>query len=98
MTVELKDLTAAGFNAQVGHGFSLSAGDGQLSLQLIEVKQLGSGARPGGAFSLLFEGPHQPLLEQATYSLADPNKNTIDLFLVPVNQTEDASFYEAVFT
>jgi len=95
---ELKRLTAAAFDTQVGQAFSTRISEEEILLELTEVTRLGAGERDGGAFSLVFEGPQAPLATQGTYRLLDSNDNALDLFLVPINQTETASYYEAVFT
>lgn len=98
MELNLKEFTISDFKSRTGELFSLPAEDGELMLRLDEVQSRGVAERQGGAFSLLFSGPREPLLQQAIHRLRDCQSNTMDMFLVPVNQTEDASFYEAVFS
>ncbi len=71
--------------------------DERLTMVLVEVK-------PGPAhpkvqqFSLFFRGPREPRLPQRIYRLHHAELETIDLFLVPVDQTEEGMMYEAVFS
>lgn len=49
------------------------------------------------AFSLLFQGPLEPLL-QSTYRLRHERLGDVDLFMVPVRQKKGVGLqYEAVF-
>jgi hypothetical protein len=59
--------------------------------------------RPGDAprartpFSILFRGPLEPVLPQATYPLENDAVGTFELFIVPVGPDEGEMQYEAVF-
>ncbi len=99
MSQELQTLTANSFDSRIGEKFEVAIGDAEVILGLTEVTKLGSGERDGGAFALVFEGPQEPLFPQGIYSLVEAaGERSLDLFLVPINQTKKASFYEAVFT
>ncbi|WP_036281605.1 DUF6916 family protein [Methylomicrobium lacus] len=70
-----------------------------VDMTLIAVSGFGrclSGQRE--AYSLLFQGPHQPLLAQRIYRLRQPQLGSLDLFLVPVGKESVGLQYEAVFT
>ena len=56
-------------------------------------------AREGGRqpFSLLFRGPTEHRLEQATYPLEHPQLGTVEIFMVPVGVSGSGLEYEAVF-
>lgn len=82
----------------VGAPFSVKLADTEVPIELIEVKELGSGQREGGAFSLLWQGPVAPVLAQATYQVSHEELGTHDFFLVPVAQIEAGLQYEAIFT
>lgn len=97
MTLDLATASVSEFEGRVSETFTIEFTDASLSLELIETRSLGSGERPGGAFSLLFSGPREPMLQQGTYRL-ETGQETLEVFLVPVNQTDDAAHYEAVFT
>ncbi len=91
----------AQFAGLVGAGFSLhGATDAPLVVTLVEASALPE--HPGALrapFSLLFEGPAQPLLPQATYGLAHAalGPAPLDIFLVPVSRSPLGTRYEAVF-
>ncbi|MBB2488239.1 hypothetical protein H5407_23675, partial [Mitsuaria sp. WAJ17] len=48
-------------------------------------------------FSLLFEGPPQPVLPQRIYRISHPQLDAMEIFLVPVGRSESATQYEAIF-
>lgn len=96
--LDLKEVTTEQFTELQGQEFSLTALDQTISLDLVEVKALGSGARKGGAFSTLWQGPMAPGLAQGIYKVSNEAFGTQEIFLVPVAQTEAGFQYEAVFT
>lgn len=70
-----------------------------IELLLVEAKARGAGpqlSRP--AFSLLFQGPPDPLLPQATYRFEHPSLGTMAIFIVPLGRDEHSAVYEAVFS
>ena len=91
-------LNADTFAPQIGTQFTLTVDDTTLALELERVDALGSAIREGGAFSLLFVGPADPVLPQRIYRLDHRATGGLDLFLVPVGATETGMRYEAVFT
>ncbi len=94
-------LTLTQLSLLVGAHFSLhGASDAALAVTLVEASALP--AHPGAIrapFSLLFEGPAQPLLPQAIYGLAHATLGAapLDIFLVPVARSAAGMRYEAVF-
>ncbi|MDT4952494.1 MAG: hypothetical protein QOJ02_632 [Acidobacteriota bacterium] len=48
-------------------------------------------------FALLFHGPQNPFLPQATYHVEHERLGELDLFLVPIGRDQDGFQYEAVF-
>ena len=96
-------LTLTQLTPLVGTRFSLhgaAEAEGALAVTLVEASALP--AHPGAVrvpFSLLFEGPAQPLLPQAIYGLAHAALGTVplDVFLVPVSRSPQGTRYEAVF-
>ncbi len=74
-------------------------GEADLTLELAEARPIDLPAKGGARrqFSLLFKGPGQPLLPQATYTLENDELGTMEIFLVPVAADEDGVDYEAVF-
>lgn len=99
VTDPLETLTAESASRYVGQRFAVPAMDVELELTAIEQRGgEAAGARPGGPFSLLFAGPAEPLLPQATYELGHEELGTFGIFLVPVGRTADAVEYEAAFS
>jgi hypothetical protein len=81
----------------VGSTFEIRYPDGAvITLQLSEAKDLGSTPQQE-QFMLLFQGPPQPLLQQATYALTHPALGERLVFLVPSAQNADGFVYHAVY-
>ncbi len=49
------------------------------------------------AFSVVFHGPADSLLQQGVYHLSNERLGDLELFLVPIAQDQDGYQYEAVF-
>jgi hypothetical protein len=85
------------FQSCLNSVFELSFLPGQaLDVRLVELR----GGRPDPRieqFSLLFQGPQNPLLPQQMYHLRQAEIGEMDLFLVPVGQDAGGTYYEAVF-
>ena len=94
-------MAMAQFSSLQGEAFALHTADGAaLPVVLVEAQELS--APPGAArvpFTLLFEGPGQAALQQATYGLAHQalGPAPLDIFLVPVSRGPAGVRYEAVF-
>ena len=87
------------FRAAEGDAFAVRGPDGApLELVLAEVRSLGPGYRDGEAFALLFRGPADPVLPQATYALAHDRLGELEIFIVPVARGGEGASYEAIFT
>jgi len=74
--------------------------DGEsLTLELAEASPLSLPSKGSAReqFSLLFNGPAEPLLPQAIYTLENAELGTIEIFLVPVAADGEGVDYEAVF-
>lgn len=88
----MDDLTIERFQNHTGSTFRIEEAD--LAVELSEVV----GSAPG-AFSVLFNGPSEPVLAQATYTFTAPDGSTLPIFIVPIGRAESgAVVYEAVFT
>ncbi|WP_269580822.1 DUF6916 family protein [Roseibium sp. Sym1] len=95
---DIKTLTIQDFEKLVDAAFEVRTTAAALELSLVEVKAMGSGEREGGAFSLLWQGPSEPVLEQSIYTLFQADLGEQDYFLVPVAEKDAGIQYEAVFT
>lgn len=88
----MHDLTIESFQNQTGSTFRIEEAD--LTVELSEV-----GESVPGAFSVLFHGPPEPVLAQATYTFSQPDGAPQPIFIVPIGRAESgAVVYEAVFT
>ncbi len=68
----------------------------QMKLDLIKVSECASS--PGQeTFSILFQGPLAPRLQQGICSLEHDQLGQQDIFIVPVSQNQQGICYEAVF-
>lgn len=101
------------FAPLVGKAFHLSAGGASIDLVLTKVTPLPPPRQIDGAtgkaipvdrlparlepFSLLFQGPADKLLPQATHRLTPVGGEPLDIFLVPIRRERDGLVYEAIF-
>jgi hypothetical protein len=98
---ELKDVSLETFSPLLGEEFVAHPGEQPaLHLTLTEAKALADQASPAGrlAFSILFEGPPEPILPQRIYALDHPCLGRLELFLVPLQPEAGKARYEAIFT
>lgn len=93
------ELTLETFSGAVGESFEV--GDGRaatIELLLVEARpQEVAPQAPRPAFSLLFQGPAEPLLAQATYRFEHRALGALEIFIVPLGRDEHSAVYEAVF-
>ena len=73
-----------------------------IELELVEVKTYDNKDKAGERggmerFSVLFRGPLDAFLQQATYPLSHEKMGSFDIFLVPLSREEKGYSYEAVF-
>jgi hypothetical protein len=99
----LDKLTINHFSRHLNETFSLRLeGPESLTLALIDVAPLGTppeDTTARQAFSVIFRGPEQPILQQQIYDIAHADFGTLTLFLVPLGPDRtDGIRYEAVFT
>jgi len=95
----LENLTKSMFAENVHSMFNVRHGAGQpqpLALELVELRE-GTPQSDYERFSLFFRGPRSVLLPQSSYELEHPNLGTFLLFLVPIRQDENGTYYESVF-
>lgn len=96
--MDLGELTLATFEPLVGDRFGV---DGTVAaVELVLESATAAGEWPGGRapFSLVFRGPVEPLLPQATYALRHAGLGVTEIFLVPFARDADGVRYEAIFT
>jgi hypothetical protein len=92
-------LTLETFKPAVGDAFTVGGEEGaKIELLLVEAtpKDVGPHA-PRPAFSLLFHGPAEPLLSQATYPFEHGALGAMEIFIVPLGRDEHGAVYEAFF-
>lgn len=93
-------LDLASFQPLVGQTFGVDiTGESSLQLTLTEAN-LGPWQPPEGspsAFELIFQGPTDPSLPQATYRLTHPELDPLDIFIVPIGKSGKVTTYQAVF-
>ena len=97
MNKPLDQLLPADFQALLGQRFTVAQNEGDLGLELVEVRPLPPHARRAEPFALLFRGPRQPVLEQRVHILAHAQLGALALFLVPVAGSAESVSYEAIF-
>lgn len=67
-----------------------------LELELIEARDVGS--TPWlEQFSIVFRGPRDPSLAQATYDVEHDGTGPFQMFIVPIRQDNNGVYYEAIF-
>jgi hypothetical protein len=84
------------FEGRDGDSFELLLGDGALPITLTRAQVLPSSGREGGAFTLDWLGPCEPLLPQSIYTFRDGDQQ-FEMFIVPIGRDRDGTRYEAVF-
>jgi len=92
------------FEGRVGESFTVSVAEGPaIRTELVEAVET---TEPGGTgpagqhrnqFSLVFRGPVEPVLPQATYDVGHDELGHLDLFLVPIGPDDAGMRYQAVF-
>ena len=92
------------FSGRVGQTFHMGADGGpSISAELVEATE---GAEAGGTgpdgqsrkqFALVFRGPLEPVLPQATYAVEHDELGRLEIFLVPIGPDGSGMRYEAVF-
>ncbi|WP_321831835.1 DUF6916 family protein [Thalassovita sp.] len=73
MMTDIQKMTSQDFQPYLGQNFNIALTEGSCALELLEASTLGTGARDGGAFSLLWQGPTTPALQQGTYEIEQPH-------------------------
>jgi len=95
--VDVADLRADHF-VPLKHGrFRITLEDGDVEITLAAIKSGNPGMRKGGAFSLLWQGPAEPILGQGVYPLAHETLGQFEVFIVPIGRADQHAIYQAVF-
>lgn len=90
-------LKKADFSPYVNDTFTVNSPHvGSLDVVLAELTEK---QYPGQeCFSLIFRGPHQPVLQQMTYAISHREMGEIQLFMVPVHHpAQDGIYYQSLF-
>jgi len=92
----------AAFEGALNQGFVAGpflGADGKpfpLELKLVEVLPLRQGSHPD-SFSLRFQGPRTPRLQQGLYPFQHPGLGALEIFLTPIARGDASTDYEAIF-
>jgi hypothetical protein len=87
------------FTPVVGETFTVG-GDGGAKVELLLVEAMPKDAGPHAPrppFSLLFHGPADPFMPQATYRFEHGSLGMMEIFIVPLGHDEHGTTYEAFF-
>jgi hypothetical protein len=101
----VEQFTLASFADRLGQTFRVN-GDGKtLALKLVnaDAATLSAGERATSPsrrepFSIVFLGPHEPLLPQRIYAFEHVELGSFEIFIVPIAHDADGVRYEAIFT
>jgi hypothetical protein len=93
----IEKLNSKSFLEHVNSEFKVQGPNAQpVSLRLAEVSERNTNPKVE-QFSLFFQGPRAPLLEQRIYRLQHEKLGDLDLFIVPVGLEPEGVLYECVF-
>jgi hypothetical protein len=102
ITDVLESFTLESFTGRVGERFRIVADETTvLEATLAEATALGEASAHGQRatpFSIIFQGPPEPLLQQRIYGFEHDELGSFDLFIVPIERNAQGVRYEAVFT
>lgn len=88
------------FVPHLKQAFKVSSEGVAFDAELIDVSPLGETVGPQGrrAFSLVFRGPLDAVVDQGICKVEHDQLGGVDLFLVPLGPDDKGMKYEAVFT
>jgi hypothetical protein len=88
------------FNSCLGQPFTLVYDGSSHPLTLISVDKFTNSAATGvpEAFSIVFRGNSDLVLEQQIYCINNDTLGDMDLFIVPIGPDDKGMRYEAVFS
>ena len=91
-------LTRAAFAPHQNTVFTVQLGeDEHVDMELVEVSERTPEGFDGEQFSLVFQGPHEPVLGQRIYPMKHAELGQLELFLVPIGEPPSGRLYEAFF-
>jgi hypothetical protein len=100
-------LARSAFARHVGDVFRIAGESaGVVALELFKVRDLRSARSqavrgrvldPERSFSILFRGPADRALDQATYEFEHDRMGRFGLFIAPMRPEQDSRYYEAIF-
>jgi hypothetical protein len=101
--MDVSEFTADKLQPYVGTDFRIALSAGQQCVlrmtELTKIRDQHVDPRFNrDSFSIVFEGPRQPFLPQATYQLEHHELGTNHIFIVPTGPAPEGFRYEAVFT
>ena len=99
--MEIGDVSVELLEASLNEAFILVSEPEPIELILMEVNRLSTtptGQTSSSAFSAVFSGPAEPLLEQSIRTLRSLALGDLEIFLVPISHSSTETLYEAVFT
>lgn len=92
------------FSGRVGQTFEVGAEGGvRIRAELVEATESAEAGGPGPdgqprrQFALVFRGPLEPVLPQATHTVEHDELGRLEIFLVPIGPDGSGMRYEAVF-
>ncbi|MDR3406771.1 MAG: hypothetical protein P4L99_30070 [Chthoniobacter sp.] len=99
LPLDLAVVTSETFAPAIGQTFEAVFSDGRLPLTLAEVRPLGAARTPEvrAPFALTFHGQPKLHLPQRIYRLENATLGEMEIFLVQIAGTADASKIEAIF-
>jgi hypothetical protein len=89
-------LSKAVFLALLGDSFTIGTGSEALSMQLTQVDE-GPASPVTEQFTLVFRGPSEPMLADASYTVSHPTAGSTVIFLQPSGRDARHVYYEAPF-
>ncbi|MDQ3724734.1 MAG: hypothetical protein M3335_02395 [Actinomycetota bacterium] len=95
----MSELTLETFAPAVGQTFTVGDPAGT-TVELLLVEATGQDIGPQASrppFSLIFHGPADPFLTQASYRFEHPTLGVMGIFIVPLGRDEHGAAYEAIF-
>lgn len=99
----LESLTLETFQPLLNETFQIAELEGEsilIELTLIEAEAKGQPATPESKqpFSLMFQGPTEPILAQGIYAFQRGAEPPMALFMVPIGPGSEGTEYQVIFS